>query len=44
MTVLATEDVLLTIAANAAELDRNAAFPHAAFAALKEAGALTPPP
>ena len=32
------------IAANAAELDRNPAFPHAAFAALKEAGALTPPP
>jgi hypothetical protein len=29
---------------SAAELDRNPAFPHAAFAALKEAGALMPPP
>ena len=44
MTALATQDVLNEIAANAAELDRNPAFPHAAFAALKEAGALTPPP
>ena len=44
VTALATQDVLNEIAANAAELDRNPAFPHAAFAALKEAGALTPPP
>ena len=44
MTALATEDVLLAIAASADELDRNPAFPHAAFGALREAGALTPPP
>jgi hypothetical protein len=44
VTALAVRDVLDEIAANAAELDRTPAFPHAAFAALKDAGALTPPP
>jgi hypothetical protein len=44
VTALATQDVLNEIAANAAELDRNPAFPQAAFRALREAGALTPPP
>ena len=43
MTALAVQDVLHEIAANAAALDTHPAFPHAAFAALKEAGALTPP-
>ena len=44
VTALATQDALNEIAANAAELDRHPAFPHAAFRALKDAGALTPPP
>ena len=44
MTALAVRDVLDEIAANAAELDAHPAFPHAAFAALREADALTPPP
>jgi hypothetical protein len=44
VTALAVRDVLDEIAANAAQLDRMPAFPHAAFAALKDAGALTPPP
>ena len=44
MTALAVRDVLDEIAANAAELDARPAFPHAAFAALREAGALIPPP
>jgi alkylation response protein AidB-like acyl-CoA dehydrogenase len=44
VTALAVRDVLDEIAANAAELDRNPAFPYQAFEALREAGALTPPP
>ena len=44
MTALAVRDVLDEIAANAALLDAHPAFPHAAFAALGEANALTPPP
>jgi hypothetical protein len=40
----AVRDVLQEIAANAAALDADPAFPHAAFAALRAAGALTPPP
>ncbi|HEY6890673.1 MAG TPA: hypothetical protein VI300_22910 [Solirubrobacter sp.] len=44
MTALAVRDVLSEIAANAAALDEQPAFPHAAFRALKEAQALTPPP
>ncbi|HWK25646.1 MAG TPA: hypothetical protein VNS09_03735 [Solirubrobacter sp.] len=36
--------MLDAIAAQAAELDRDPAFPHAAFAALRAAGALVPPP
>ena len=43
MTVVAVRDVLEEIRANAAALDAQPAFPHAAFAALHEAGALTPP-
>ena len=44
VTALAVRDVLDEIAANAAELDAQPAFPRAAFAALRDAGALTPPP
>jgi hypothetical protein len=44
VTILAVRDVLEEIAANAAALDAQPAFPRAAFAALREAGALTPPP
>ena len=44
MTIVAVRDVLEEIAANAAALDAQPAFPHAAFAALREAGALAPPP
>jgi alkylation response protein AidB-like acyl-CoA dehydrogenase len=44
VTIVAVRDVLEEIAAHAAVLDAQPAFPHAAFAALKEAGALTPPP
>jgi alkylation response protein AidB-like acyl-CoA dehydrogenase len=44
VTIVAVRDVLEEIAANAAALDAQPAFPHAAFRALKEAGALTPPP
>jgi len=44
VTIVAVRDVLEEIAANAAALDAQPAFPHAAFAALKEAGVLTPPP
>ena len=44
MTALAVRDVLDEIAANAAELDERPAFPRAAFTALRDAGALTPPP
>ncbi|WP_028066729.1 hypothetical protein [Solirubrobacter soli] len=44
MTVAAAEDLLNEIAANADALDRDPAFPHAAFAALRHAGALVPPP
>lgn len=40
MTILAVRDVLDEIAANAAALDAEPAFPRAAFAALQEAGAL----
>ena len=43
MTALAVEDVLQTIAAGAAQLDAQPAFPHAAFEALRQAGALNPP-
>jgi alkylation response protein AidB-like acyl-CoA dehydrogenase len=44
VTIVAVRDVLEEIAANAAALDARPAFPHAAFVALREAGALTPPP
>jgi hypothetical protein len=44
VTIVAVRDVLEEIAANAAALDAQPAFPDAAFAALREAGALTPPP
>jgi alkylation response protein AidB-like acyl-CoA dehydrogenase len=44
VTALAVRDVLSEISANAAALDEQPAFPHAAFRALKEAQALTPPP
>jgi hypothetical protein len=44
VTAIAARDVLDTIAGNAAELDAHPAFPHAAFAALREARMLTPPP
>jgi hypothetical protein len=44
VTALAVRDVLSEISANAAVLDAQPAFPHAAFQALKDAGALTPPP
>ena len=44
MTALAVHDVLDEIAGNAAALDQRPAFPHEAFAALRQAGALTPPP
>jgi hypothetical protein len=44
VTALAVRDVLDEIAGNAAQLDSTPAFPHAAFGALKDAGALTPPP
>jgi hypothetical protein len=44
VTVLAVRDLLEEIAANAAALDAHPAFPHDAFTALKEAGALVPPP
>ncbi len=44
MTIVAVRDVLEEIAANAAALDANPRFPRAAFIALQEAGALTPPP
>ncbi len=44
MTIVAARDVLGEIAANAAALDAQPAFPHAAFDALRAAGALTPPP
>jgi hypothetical protein len=44
VTALAVRDVLSEISANAAALDAQPAFPHAAFRALKDAGALTPPP
>ena len=44
VTAVAVRDVLEEIAANAAALDAQPAFPHAAFEALQEAGALTPPP
>jgi hypothetical protein len=43
VTIVAVRDVLEEIAANAASLDAQPAFPYAAFAALREAGALTPP-
>lgn len=44
MTALVVRDVLAEIAANAATLDAQPAFPHAAFRALRDAGALAPPP
>jgi alkylation response protein AidB-like acyl-CoA dehydrogenase len=44
VTALAVPDVLAEIAGNAAALDQRPAFPHQAFAALRRAGALTPPP
>jgi alkylation response protein AidB-like acyl-CoA dehydrogenase len=44
VTALAVRDVLNEIAANAASLDAHPAFPHRAFDALRDAGALTPPP
>ena len=44
MTIVAVRDVLDEIAAGAAALDANPTFPRAAFSALHEAGALTPPP
>src|SRR4051812_14607153 len=44
MTVIAVRDVLDEVAAQAAVLDEQPAFPRAAFAALQEAGALTPAP
>jgi hypothetical protein len=44
VTALAVRDVLDEIAANAAALDAKPTFPHAAFEALRDAGALTPPP
>jgi hypothetical protein len=40
VTILGVRDVLDEIAANAAALDADPAFPRAAFAALQEAGAL----
>ena len=44
MTIVAVRDVLEEIAANAAALDADPAFPRAAFVALQQAGALVPPP
>jgi hypothetical protein len=44
VTAVAAHDVLAEIAADAAALDREPAFPHAAFVALRDAGALVPPP
>jgi alkylation response protein AidB-like acyl-CoA dehydrogenase len=44
VTALAVRDVLDEIAGNAAALDQQPAFPHQAFVALGQAGALTPPP
>jgi hypothetical protein len=44
VTALAVRDVLEEITANAAALDREPAFPTAAFHALRDANALTPPP
>jgi hypothetical protein len=44
VTALAVRDVLDEIAAHAAALDAAPAFPTAAFTALRDAGALTPPP
>jgi alkylation response protein AidB-like acyl-CoA dehydrogenase len=44
VTALTAHDVLAEIAADAAVLDREPAFPRAAFAALRDAGALVPPP
>jgi hypothetical protein len=43
VTALAVEDALRSIAAGAADLDARPAFPHAAFAALRQACALEPP-
>jgi hypothetical protein len=44
VTAVAPPDVLKEIAAGAAALDREPAFPERAFAALRAAGALAPPP
>ena len=43
MTVVAVRDVIEEIAANAAALDQQPAFPLRALNALEAAGALTPP-
>jgi alkylation response protein AidB-like acyl-CoA dehydrogenase len=44
VTAVAAHDVIEEIAADAAALDREPAFPHTAFTALRDAGALQPPP